>query len=110
VDHYDIWFDLADSGRDLEFAADVAAYLGHLRERGLIEGWRLKRRKLGLGPPELGEFQITIETRDMAQLDEAFQNVARRGGEIEKLHRAVYSAVRRVRFGLSRDFPDPVRE
>jgi hypothetical protein len=87
----------------------VASYLGHLRERGWIEGCRITRRKLGFGPPGLGEFHIIIEVRDMAQLEQAFQQVATRADEIEALHRAVYSAVKDLQFALYRDFPDPVR-
>jgi len=110
VDAYEIWFNLRDSSQDLEFCEHVAAYLGHLQSEGLIEGYRLRRRKLGLAPAELGEFHLSIETLDLAQLERVFQEVARRGGRTEELHRAVYSAVRDVRFGLYRDFPDPVRE
>ena len=50
-----------------------------------------------------------IETRDLAQLEEAFQRVARRDGDIEGFHAAVNQSVRNARFGLYRDFPDPVR-
>ena len=46
----------------------------------------------------------------LGQLERAFQRVARRDPEIEKLHAAVFSAVKDVRFALYRDFPDPVRE
>lgn len=110
MDCYEIWFNLRDSARDVDFSRDVAAYLGHLKSRGSIESYRLRRRKLGFGPPELGEFVITIETRDLAQLDSAFQSAASRTGEVETLHRKVYSAVCDVRFALWRDFPDHVRE
>ena len=75
----------------------------------MIEGYRLKRRKLGLGPPDLGEFNITIEARDLAQLDEAFLHAATRGPEVEPLHAAVYAMIEDVKFGLCRDFPDPGR-
>jgi hypothetical protein len=109
MDQYLIWCNLKEGTRDLRFSEDVARYLGHLQEQGWIEGWRLTRRKLGFGLPELGEFQITILVRDLAQLEQAFQQVARRDGEIEALHHAVYSAVRDVRFALYRDFPDEVR-
>lgn len=110
MDYYEIWFDLRDRARDVEFSERARAYLDHLKARGWIEGWRLARRKLGFGPHELGEFRISIETRDLAQLEQAFRNAARRSGDFERLHHAVYSEVQNVRFGLSRDFPDPVRE
>ena len=47
-----------------------------------------------------------IGTCDMAQLDAAFNLVSTRTGEIETLHKAVYSAVTNLKFGLYRDFPD----
>jgi hypothetical protein len=109
MDYYDIWFDLKDTSRDLDFAGDVARYLNALREDGRLEGWRLARRKLGFGPPGLGEFHLTIEVRDLGQLEDAFQRVATRAPDIEVLHSAVFSAVRNVTFGLFRDFPDPIR-
>jgi hypothetical protein len=109
VDYYEIWFDLKDGSRDLELSRAVDAYLGYLRSRGLIEGFKLSRRKLGLGLPELGEFHLVIETIDMAQLDTAFQRAASRDSEVEPLHGAVYSMVKNARFALYRDFPDPVR-
>jgi hypothetical protein len=110
VDCYEIWFDLKDGARDLELARAVAVYLGYHQSRGLIESYRLTRRKLGFGLPDLGEFHLTIETRDLAQLDAAFQRAASRDSEVEPLHAAVYSLVKNARFALYRDFPDPLRK
>ena len=75
---YNIWCHLKSGVGDLDFSQKVAAYLGHPEEQGLIEGWRLMRRKLGLGPSTLGEFHIVIEVRDLAQLDAAFGTAASR--------------------------------
>ena len=72
--------------------------------------YRITRRKLGLGSLDLPEFHIQLEFRDLAQLDQAFSNVAARRDPIEELHHAVNSQVREVRFALYRDFPDSVRE
>ena len=110
MDHYHIWFNLRDTSRDLKFAHDLAAYMAHLKAQGAIEGWNLARRKLGFGPHELGEFHVDIQTRDLAQLEQAFQTMAPRAGEAEKLHAAVWAAVTDFRSGLWRDFPDPVRQ
>ena len=107
--HYDVWCNLKDSSKDLEFTERLSAYLGMMQERGAIEGYSLKRRMLGLGPSELGEFNVTIMLKDLAQLDKAFTAAASRGPGIEPLHKAVYSEVRDLTFGLSRDFPDDVR-
>jgi hypothetical protein len=106
MDVYHIWCDLKDGREHLAFAKAVADYLNHHKAEGRISGWRLLRRKLGLGPDGLGEFHIMVETADLAQLDAAFRAAASRSGEVEKLHAAVYSRVTNTRFGLARDFPD----
>lgn len=110
MQHYEMWFNLKDSRRDLEFCRAVDAYLGHLKAQGRIEGWTLRRRKFGFGPPGLGEFNVTVHTRDMAQLDSAFDHVATREGVVEQLHIPVYSMVTDFVSALYRDFPDPVRK
>jgi hypothetical protein len=110
VDIYHIWFNLKPGIRDTELSDGLGAYLGHLKEQGLIVGWRLTRRKLGLGPREFGDFHARIEIRDLAQLDQAFAQVASRGEPVEGLHVAVNSLVDDAVFALYRDFPDPVRQ
>jgi hypothetical protein len=110
VDIYHIWFNLKPGTGDTELADRLGAYLGHLKEQGLIVGWRLTRRKLGLAPRELGDFHAMIEIRDLAQLDQAFARVASRGEPVEGLHFAVNSMVSDAVFALYRDFPDPVRQ
>ena len=50
MDYYQVWFDLKPGVKDTDFARNLATYMGHLKERGLIEGWKLSRRKLGLAP------------------------------------------------------------
>ena len=106
---YNIWCDLKSGIGDIEFSERVGSYLGHLEEQGLIEGWRLMRRKLGLGPSTLGEFHIMIEVADLAQLDAAFGRVASRRDPIETYHFGVNSLVQNATFALYRDFPDPER-
>ena len=110
VDIYHVWCDLKPGISDLQFSDQVAAYMDQLKSGGLIEGWRLTRRKLGLGPAELGEFHLSIEVRNLGQLDNAFQRVASRTEPIEGFHFGVNSLVRNARFALYRDFPDPVRQ
>lgn len=110
MDIYHGWFDLKDGVKDADFADHVAAYLGGLRDQGLIAGYRLTRRKLGLGPSHLPEFHLMIEVEGLAQLDAAFEKVASRADPFEGLHHAVNSRVDGVFFALYRDFPDPVRQ
>jgi hypothetical protein len=109
MDIYHAWCDLKPGVRDVEFCEKLGKYMGHLREQGLIEGWRLTRRKLGLGLPELGEFHITMEVKNLGQLEAAFQRVGERREPVEGFHFGVNSLVRNARFALYRDFPDPFR-
>ncbi len=110
MDIYHAWCDLNPGVDDITFSERVGTYLGHLREQGLIEAWRLTRRKLGLGAPGLGEFHLMIEVRDLAQLEAAFQRVAGRAEPTEGFHFGVNSLARNVVFALYRDFPDLVRK
>jgi hypothetical protein len=109
MNHYHTWFDLKPGTKDAEFARSMARYMNHLKQHGLIEGWRLTRRKLGFGPSELGEFHIVMETKDLAQLDAAFNHVASRREPVESVHFGVNSQVTNLKIGLYRDFPDEVR-
>lgn len=106
MDIYDIWCDLAPGEGDLAFAEAVHGYLGALQEEGLIAGYRLSRRKLGLAPPAFGEFHIAIEVTDLAQLDRAFVAVSTRADPVEGFHHAVNSRVVNFQAALYRDFPD----
>jgi hypothetical protein len=110
VDVYQISVDLKDGVRDSDFSDALGDYLGKLKAQGKIENWRLLRCKLGFRFAGLGEFQIFIEARDMAQLDEAFKLVASRGEAIEGSHFSVNSLVKNFQAALYRDFPDGVRQ
>ncbi len=110
MDIYHAWCNLKPGTDDIAFCERVEGYLGRLRDEKLIESFRITRRKLGFGPPHLGEFHITIEVEGLAQLDAAFQHVATRAGPIEGLHQAVNSLATDLSFALYRDFPDPVRQ
>lgn len=107
MDVYELSVDLKPGVPDADFVAALDAYLGALARDGRIESWRLLRRKLGLGPG--AEFKVLIETRDLAQLDAAFQLVSARADPIETAHHAVNSLVTNFQATLYRDFPDPQR-
>jgi hypothetical protein len=109
MNYYEIWVNLKDSTKDLEFAKAVDAYLGHLKSKGSLHSWTLTRRKFGFGPAVLGEFHIRIAFKDLTQMDAAFGIVATRAGEVERLHHPVYSMVTDFQSALYRDFPDPER-
>ena len=107
MDVYELSVDLRPGVRDLQLAAALDVYLGMLQRDGLIESWRLLRRKLGLGGN--AEFKVLIETRDLAQLDAAFATVATRDEPVEGAHHGVNSLVTNFQAALYRDFPDPQR-
>jgi len=107
---YQAFFTLKPGIRDMDFVAGLDDYMGYLKSHGDIEGWRLLRRKLGLGPREMGDWHLMIEVKDMAQLDQAFGHVATRTGEVETKHHGVNHMIDSVTFALYRDFPDDVRE
>jgi len=109
MDIYHIWFNLKDGVRDTEFAQDARSYLDQLKGLGSIAGYRLSRRKLGLGPPQLPTWHITLDFENMAQMDSAFSRVSSRTDPIESFHHAVNSKVQDIFFALYRDFPDSNR-
>ena len=109
MDVYHIWFNLKPGVGDLEFAENAQTYLRHLRDAGHIAGYRITRRKLGLGPPQLPQWHITIDFENMAQMDEAFDRVASRTDPVESFHHAVNSKVQDIFFALYREFPDASR-
>jgi Family of unknown function (DUF6614) len=110
MDIYHVWCDLTPGTSDVELCQRIDGYLGELKAAGSVEAYRITRRKLGLGPADLGEFHILIEFQDLAQLDAAFHQVATRAGAVEGLHQAVNSVVRNFTAALYRDFPDPFRQ
>lgn len=110
MDIYHIWCDLKPGVRDVDFVAKARSYLDSLRQSGSLSAFRITRRKLGLGLPELHEFHLMLEFENLTQLDSAFGTVASRTDPVESLHHAVNSQVSQVKFALYRDFPDPGRE
>ncbi len=93
----------------MEFVEALNEYMSYLKERGDIVTWRLLRRKLGLGPKDLGEFHLIMEFDGLAQLDRAFGHVSSRTGEVEEKHFHVNKLIDKVTFALYRDFPDEHR-
>ncbi|MDP6532638.1 MAG: hypothetical protein QF845_05015 [Candidatus Marinimicrobia bacterium] len=106
MDIYHVWCNLIDSRKDDEFCAAVEAYLDYFKSDGLLDNYRITRRKLGFGPKELGEFHILIETKNMSKLEDVWRTVAQKDEPVVSLHKDVYSRVTDFRSALYRDFPD----
>jgi len=109
MDVYHIWFNLKPGVRDLDFVASARAYLDHLKEGGHLAGYRVTRCKLGLAPPQLREWHVTLDFENLTQMDDAFGRVSSRADPVESFHHAVNSKVQDAFFALYRDFPDPGR-
>ncbi|MDE1173733.1 MAG: hypothetical protein PW790_08705 [Parvibaculaceae bacterium] len=63
MDIYHGWCDLRPGVGDKVFADAFNRYMALLKDEGKIAGYRLTRRKLGLGPAHLGEFHFMIEVK-----------------------------------------------
>ena len=109
MNQYCCHIDLKHDAKALAFAQAVAAWMEHLKAAGVIEGWRLLRRKLNLAGGSFGDFCLEIEVADLAQLDEAFRLSGSRDDTVGALYRAVHDLIGRAEFGLYRPFPDPER-
>src|SRR5262249_15049181 len=106
---YHIWFNLTPGVGGVESAESARAYLGHLKEANHIVSYRITRCKLGLAPPQLPEWHITLDFENMAQMDDAFSHVSSRADPVESFHHSVNSKVQDIFFALYRDFPDASR-
>lgn len=104
---YNAFFDLKPGVADLDFCKRLTDYMEALKAGGQMQGWRLMRRKLGLGGAS--EFHLMMEFESLAQLDAAFSRVGERREPIESVHFGVNSLVQNVTFSLYRDFPDAIR-
>ena len=110
MDYYDIWFNLKDPLQEAAFCADLDDCMRELKVREAILGYRLRRRTLGLGPSALGEFNLTIDLRDLAQLDALFRLVEAPDGEVHALYQSVMDRMADAHYGLSRDYPGSISE
>ena len=109
MDILNVYCDLKAGVGDTEFSDAVSGLLSSLREQGRLQGFRITRRKLGLGPPTLPEWHISIDFENLAQLDAAFSVMATRAEPIETRHHAVNSRATNLMIALYRDFPDEAR-
>jgi hypothetical protein len=103
VKYYQIWCNLKDGSKELEFHEYSMKYLGYLRNHAWIADYHITRRGPGSGLAELGEFNITMEVHDLSLLRQPLEPVSPHNHEIEKLYGAVYSLVKDVKFALYRD-------
>lgn len=106
---YSCSIDLKDDAKALAFANAVDLWMTHLKSEGVIENWRLLRRKLNLASDCHRDFLLEVEVRDLAQLDQAFRVLGRQDDRVSSLYHAVNTLIAEARFALYRPFPDPER-
>jgi len=106
---YHCSIDLHDNAKAVVFSVAVEAWMGHLQTSGVIQKWRLCRRKLGFGAPRARDFLLEIELKDMTQLDQAFRFAGSSDEHVERLYTTVHQMVGEVDIALYRPFPDPER-
>lgn len=101
--------DLRDTAKALSFAAALDAWMCHLQAQGVIQSWRLKRRKLNLAAAPYRDFLLEIEVLDLDQLDRAFRFAGRQDDDTARLYALVHDHVGQADMALYRPFPDPER-
>lgn len=100
---------LKSDAKALAFAKAIDDWMGYLKSAGVIENWRLMRRKLNLAADRFDDFMLEIEVNDLSQLDQAFRLTGRHDDEIAELHRAVHNLIGTADFALYRGYPDMER-
>jgi hypothetical protein len=74
-----------------------------------MQAYRITRCKMGFRSiPDLPEFMIIMEFRNMAQMDEAFRRVAPLEGELEQKSIVSFNqfVAGNIQHALFRDWPD----
>lgn len=106
---YHCMIDLKSDARALAFAMAVDAWMSHLCDRGLIDGWQLMRRKLNLVGPSGMDFLLTVTIADLAQLDRAFAYLGNASDADAQLYDRMHQHIARSEMALYRPFPDAAR-
>lgn len=106
---YHCMIDLKDDAKALPFSHAMRAWMEHLKEQGVIENWRLMRRKMSLSSDAHRDFILEIEVTKLDQLDQAFKYVSSASDSVERLHSLVSTMIATSEIGLYRPFPDPER-
>ncbi len=106
---YHCMIDLKPNANALAFAHAVDHWFTELQRAGKVEAWKLQRRKLHLAGTGFGDFLLSVELRDLAQLDLAFGHLGAAGDAASRAYEQMHGMIERFEVGLYRDFPDPVQ-
>lgn len=108
MDLYTIWADKQGDITDLEWVTGMRQFFEHLIKEDRMVSYRITRCKMGFRSiADLPEWMIIMEFRNMAQMDLAFQRVAKKEGELEQKHLSFNQFVSgNIQHALFRDWPD----
>ncbi len=104
---YHCMIELRSSERALAFATAAKAWLDQLKADGMIEEWRLFRRKFGLASGTHTDFILEIEVQDLVQLEDTFRALSHAGDENARRYDQMHNMIASAEVGLYRLYPDP---
>ena len=108
MDLYTIWADKQGDITDIDWVNGMRKFFDHLIAENKMISYRITRCKMGFRSiPNLPEFMILMEFRDMAQMELAVKRVAKKEGELEEKHQSFNQFVSgNIQHALFRDWPD----
>ena len=107
-DLYPILEDKEGDITDLDWVNGMKKFFDHLIAEDKMITYRITRCKMGFRSiPDMPEWMIIMEFTDMAQMERAFQRVAKKQGELEEKHQSFNQFVAgNIQHALFRDWPD----
>jgi hypothetical protein len=107
-DLYTIWADKEGDITDIDWVNGMKQFFDHLVSEDRMIGYRITRCKMGFRSiPDMPEWMIIMEFRDMAQMELAFRRVAKKEGVLEDKHQSFNQFVAgNIQHALFRDWPD----
>lgn len=109
MDLYHCMIELKSDAKALAFAASVEQWMSELKQEGLIGGWRLMRRKMGLASGPHTGFILEVEFESMSALEKAFRSVAQFTEGEMRHYELMHAMIASYSVGLYRPFPDAER-
>ena len=107
ADLYTIWANKEGDISDIDWVKGMQSFFDHLVSEDKMVDYRITRCKMGFRSiADMPEWMIIMEFRDMAQMELAFQRVAKKQGELEEKHRSFNQFVAsNIQHVLFRDWP-----
>jgi hypothetical protein len=112
ADLYTVWADKEGDISDTDWVNGMRNFFERLISEERMLSYRITRCKMGFRSiPDMPEWLIIMEFRDMAQLETAFKRVAKKEGELEEDHKSFNQFVAgNIQHAYWRDFPDQFDE